>query len=120
VTLAKRNGFRHIPSQSRSRSTRHRRSRAPGGRGRGEQLERTEAEWSANGDWIEWGGELIWVAGFTSGGAPYGLRVCDFDRADLEAMGLDVTALDDAGLLTNAHSPCDESNDSPRDDDVPF
>jgi hypothetical protein len=50
--------------------------------------------------WIEWGGELIWVAGYTSG-APYGLRVCDFDRADLEAMGLDVEALDDAGLLTD-------------------
>lgn len=23
--------------------------------------------------WVEWGGELIWAAGFTSGGAPYGL-----------------------------------------------
>ena len=24
-------------------------------------------------DWVEWGGELIWAAGFTSGGAPYGV-----------------------------------------------
>jgi hypothetical protein len=74
----------------------------------------------ADSGWIEWGGELIWVAGFTSGGGPYGLRVSDFDRTDLEAMGLDVGALDDAGLLANAHSPSDESNGWPRDDDVPF
>jgi hypothetical protein len=70
--------------------------------------------------WIEWGGELIWVAGFTSGGAPYGLRVCDFDRADLEAMGLDVAALDDAGLLATAQSSIEGSNDWLRDDDVSF
>jgi hypothetical protein len=38
---------------------------------------------------VEWGGELIWAVGFTSGGAPYGLRVLDFDPADLEAMGVD-------------------------------
>jgi len=40
-------------------------------------------------DWIEWGGELIWVVGFTEGGAPYGLRTTDFEAGDLEAMGLD-------------------------------
>ena len=66
----------------------------------------------ADDAWIEWGGEL----NFTSGGAPYGLRVCDFDRADLEAMGLDVAALDDAGLL----EATDKSNDCVPDDDVPF
>ena len=82
----------------------------------GEQLERTEAQRLADAGWIEWGGELIWVAGFTSGGAPYGLWVCDFDRADLEAMGLDVAALDDAGLL----EATDKSNDCVPDDDVPF
>ena len=38
--------------------------------------------------WVDWGGELIWAVGFTEGGAPYGLRVCDVDPADLEAMGL--------------------------------
>ncbi len=86
-------------SGSRARSKRNR-ARTPGRRARGqEQLERTEAQRLADTGWIEWGGELIWVAGFTSGGAPYGLRVCDFDRADLEAMGLDVAAVDDAGLL---------------------
>jgi len=70
--------------------------------------------------WIDWGGELIWVVGYTSGGAPYGLRVCDFDRADLEMMGLDVAALEDAGLLSTAESSIDESNAWLRDDDVPF
>lgn len=38
--------------------------------------------------WVEWVGELIWAVGFTDGGAPFGLRVSDFDPADLEAMGL--------------------------------
>ena len=73
----------------------------------------------ADSGWVEWGGELIWAVGFTSGGAPYGLRVCDFDRADLQAMGLDVAALDEAGLAT-AGSSIDESDDRLRDDDVPF
>ena len=74
----------------------------------------------ADDGWIEWGGELIWVVGYTSGGAPYGLRVCDFDRADLETMGLDVAALENAGLLSTAESSIDESNGWLRDDDVPF
>jgi len=26
-------------------------------------------------DWMEWGGQLLWVAGWTSGGSPYGLTV---------------------------------------------
>jgi len=29
-------------------------------------------------DWVEWGGELMWAAGFTSGGAPYGLTEDEF------------------------------------------
>ena len=29
-------------------------------------------------DWVEWGGELIWAMGFTSGGAPYGLTLDQF------------------------------------------
>ncbi len=33
-------------------------------------------------DWIDWGGELIWAAGFTSGGAPYGLTVDEFREAN--------------------------------------
>ncbi|HVL99577.1 MAG TPA: hypothetical protein VM324_09835 [Egibacteraceae bacterium] len=33
--------------------------------------------------WLEWGGELMFVAGFTSGGAPYGVRVQDFPAHDL-------------------------------------
>lgn len=93
---------------------------APRRRGLGEQLEQSEAQRLADSDWIEWGGELIWVAGFTSGGAPYGLRVCDFDREDLEAMGLDVTALEKAGRLATPQPSIDESTDWLRDDDIPF
>lgn len=26
-------------------------------------------------DWVEWGGECVWAAGFTEGGAPFGLSV---------------------------------------------
>ena len=73
----------------------------------------------AGDGWVECGGELIWAVGFTSGGAPYGLRVSDFDPADLQAMGLDVAALDDAGL-TSAAPSIDGSGDWLRDDDVPF
>src|SRR6266545_2814404 len=109
ATMAKRNGATRKSSRSRARSRRHRGSRAPGRRGLGEQLERTEAQTLTDAGWIEWGGELIWVVGFTSGGAPYGLRVCDFERADLEAMGLDVAALEDAGQLATAE-PIEEPN----------
>ncbi len=69
--------------------------------------------------WVEWGGELIWAVGFTSGGAPYGLRVSDFDPADLKAMGLDVAAVDDAES-TDTQSSIDEADDRLRDDDIPF
>jgi len=74
----------------------------------------------ADSGWVDWGGELIWAVGFTSGGAPYGLRVSDFDPADLQAMGLDVAALDDAGLLAPPESSTDESDNWLRDDDGPF
>jgi hypothetical protein len=117
--VAKRNGATHT-SLPRARSRRDRGSRTSGRRGLGEQLEQTEAQRLADSGWIEWGGELIWVAGFTSGGAPYGRRVCDFDRMDLEAMGFDIAALDDAGLLAATQSSIDQSNDCLRDDDVPF
>jgi len=63
---------------------------------------------------------LIWAVGFTSGGAPYGLRVCDFDRADLEAMGLDVAALEAAGQLATTESSIEQSHSRLADDDVPF
>jgi hypothetical protein len=33
-------------------------------------------------DWQEYGGELMWVAGFTEGGAPYGLTVDEFRLAN--------------------------------------
>jgi hypothetical protein len=35
-------------------------------------------------DWIEWGGELIWAAGFTSGGAPYGLTLDQFRAISMQ------------------------------------
>jgi hypothetical protein len=117
--MAKRNGATRKSSESRARSKR-RGSQARRRRPLSEQLERTEAQRVVDSDWIEWGGELIWAVGFTSGGAPYGLRVCDFDRADLEAMGLDVAALEDAGQLATARTEIHESNGSLPDDDVPF
>lgn len=33
-------------------------------------------------DWVEWGGELTWAAGFTSGGAPFGVTVDEFREAN--------------------------------------
>ena len=69
--------------------------------------------------WVEWGGELIWAVGLTSGGAPFGLRVSDFDSADPQAMGLNVATVDDAGLAS-AEASIDESDDWLRDDDVSF
>ena len=35
-------------------------------------------------EWVEWGGELVWAAGFTSGGAPYGLSVDEYRRASMD------------------------------------
>jgi hypothetical protein len=85
----------------RERSRRGRGSRDRGRRGFGEKVdERTEAHRLADMGWVEWGGELIWAVGFTSGGAPYGLRACDFDPADLQAMGLDVAEVDESGLAS--------------------
>ena len=117
-TVAKRNGAARRSSGSPARSKRHRGSRN-GRRRLDEEDERTEAQRLADNGWVEWGGELIWAVGFTSGGAPYGLRVSDFDPADLRAMGLDVAALNDAGL-TSAAPSIDGSGDWLRDDDVPF
>ena len=41
---------------------------------------------------VEWGGQLIWAAGFTSGGAPYGITLEELREsttADAEARGAD-------------------------------
>lgn len=38
-------------------------------------------------DWEEYGGELMWVAGYTEGGAPYGFTVEEFRRANEEESG---------------------------------
>ena len=35
-------------------------------------------------EWVEWGGELVWAAGFTSGGAPYGLSVDEYRRWSMD------------------------------------
>ena len=32
-------------------------------------------------EWVEWGGQMIWAVGFTSGGAPYGLTQDEFRLA---------------------------------------
>lgn len=34
------------------------------------------------GDWVEFGGQLIWAAGFTAGDAPYGVTEEEFRRAN--------------------------------------
>lgn len=39
------------------------------------------------GEWVEWGGQLIWAAGFTSGGAPYGLTVDEYRESSAEYAG---------------------------------
>ena len=116
--MAKRNGAARGSSGSPARSKRRRGSRN-GRRRLDEEVERTEAQRLADDGWVECGGELIWAVGYTSGGAPHGLRVSDFDPADLQAMGLDVPVVDDAGLAT-AQSSIDASDDWLRDDDVPF
>jgi hypothetical protein len=67
------------------RSGRRRQSR----RRTGGQTELAEAERLADIGWVEWGGEMIWVAGFTAGGAPFGLRACELDPAERQAMGLE-------------------------------
>src|SRR5436305_2847771 len=54
---------------------------------------RTESEPEAEGEeWVEWGGELIWAAGFTEGGTPYGLTLDEFRESnaiDAEARGVE-------------------------------
>ena len=36
-------------------------------------------------EWIEFGGESIWAAGFTAGGAPYGLTLAEYRECAIEA-----------------------------------
>lgn len=81
VAAVQRTGARRKFSGSRGRRGRARRLGADTARP-------VEADGLVGDGWVEWGGELIWAVGFTEGGAPFGLRVCDFDPADLEAMGL--------------------------------
>ena len=100
--MAKRNGGAARGSSGSPARSKRRRGSRNGRRRLDQKVERSEAQRLADNGWVEWGGELIWAVGFTSGGAPYGLRVSDFDPADLQAMGLDVAALDDAGLTTQS------------------
>lgn len=52
---------------------------APNVRRQGAKTGRVEDEPQPEGEeWVEWGGELIWAAGFTAGGTPYGLTVDQF------------------------------------------
>jgi hypothetical protein len=115
--VAKRNDAARGSSGSPPRSKGRRGWR--NGRRLDEEVGRTEAQRLANDCWVDWGDELIWAVGFTSGGAPYGLRVSDFDPADLQAMPLAGAVVDDAGLPT-AESSIDESDEWLRDDDIPF
>lgn len=116
--MSKRSGAARRSSGSLARSKRGGGARNAGWR-LDEEVERTEARRLADNGWVEWGGELVWAVGFTPGGAPYGLRVSDFDPADLQAMGLDGAALDGSGPATAASS-IGESGDRLRDGAVPF
>ncbi len=118
MIVAKRNGSARGQSGSPARSKRRRWSRN-GQRRLDEEVARTEAQRLADDGWVECGGELMWAVGYTSGGAPYGVRASEFDPADLQAMGLHVPAVDQAGLAS-AQSSIDASDDWRRDDDVPF
>jgi len=117
--VAKRNGGAARGSSGSPARSKRRRGSRNGRRLHDQKVERSDARRLVDDGWVEWGGELIWAVGFTSGGAPYGLRVSDFDLADLQAMGLDVAALDDAGLASAGPS-IDDSDGWLRDDDVPF
>ncbi len=89
------------PPGAGERSRHGRASRGRARRQRAEQVDqRTEPQRLVDTGRVEWGGELIWAVGFTSGGAPFGLRASEFDPADLQAMGLDVTVVDDGGLAS--------------------
>lgn len=81
----RRSGASAASSGSFGRAGRRRKSRRRAAR----QTELTEAERLAEIGWVEWGGELIWAAGFTEGGAPFGLRACELDPAERQAMGLE-------------------------------
>jgi hypothetical protein len=116
--VTKRNGSARRSSRSALPSKRRRGLRNAGRRQLGEEAGRTELQLADEG-WVEWGGELIWAVGLISGGPPYGLRVSDVDPADLQVMGLDTAAADDAGLAT-AESSIDESDGWLRDGDCPF
>lgn len=101
---------RTVGGSSGSRG-RRRRSRHSRQRGVADRAERTEIEGRADPGWVEWGGELIWAVGFTSGGAPFGLRPSDFSATDLEAMGLDLG-------LAATRSPVEQPDPWPADRDA--
>jgi hypothetical protein len=103
-TVTKRNGAGNRSLGSSASCKRRRGSRNPARRRLGQEGKPTETQRLTDTGWVEWGGELIWAVGFTSGGAPFGLRISDFEPADLEAMGLDFAALSDAGRLMTAES----------------
>jgi len=71
--VTKRNGSARRSSGSPLGSKRRRGLRNAGRRHLGEEAERTEVQRLADEGWVEWGDELIWAVGFTSGGAPFGL-----------------------------------------------
>lgn len=50
--------------------------------------------------WVSWGGELLFVAGFTSGGAPFGMRIDEFPEDALP------DELREARRLAESESAC--------------
>lgn len=57
--------------------------------------------------WMWWGGEFMFVAGFTSGGAPFGMRVDEFPESELppELRGFQPPAGPADGSLNESEPP---------------
>ena len=88
------------------------------------RAEPEESEAGLPDGWMEWGGELMFVAGFTSGGAPYGVRLQDFPPDELPDELKDLAAERRASEARLSAFDAEERarpGEGPVDDrDVPF
>ena len=71
--------------------------------------------------WLEWGGELMFVTGFTSGGVPYGVRLQDFSPQELPEELKEVADERRAEAVRLSALATEQHGRSGRDNrDVPF
>jgi hypothetical protein len=74
---------RRAGNSRRARGAPHRQTP---GRQLGRRFDRDEPEIDLEDEeWVEWGGEMIWAAGETAGGAPFGLTYEEYRRAIYES-----------------------------------